>query len=296
MSSGGGAWASPSAARWAGLVNDLNNDPRIHKNFQFWFFTYNSGNPISYSAARLREAITETVETLDPDRKDLAANEIILIGHSQGGLLVRLAISDSTGLDWKELGVPVPDLLELDEESRQGITEVLEFKPTPGVTRAIFIATPHRGSFMAGGWVGSLGASLVSVSENVLKIPLATLTVPIRMATGQPQQEVLMVPQSAVSGMAPNSRFVELLQEVPMSPSVKKNSIIAVRGDGPIEKGTDGVVAYRSAHIEEAESELVVPSGHSVQSDPRAVAEVQRILIQHLSELKEPSSSPGSPR
>jgi hypothetical protein len=52
-----------------------------------------------------------------------------------------------------------------------------------------------------------------------------------------------------------------------------------VQGDGPIETGNDGVVQYSSAHIDEAESELVVRSGHSVQSNPKTVAEVRRILL-----------------
>ena len=44
-----------SAARWADLVNDLLSDPRIRDTFEFWFFTYDTSNPIVYSAARLRK-------------------------------------------------------------------------------------------------------------------------------------------------------------------------------------------------------------------------------------------------
>ena len=48
------------------------------------------------------------------------------------------------------------------------------------------------------------------------------------------------------------------------------------------EERNDGVVAYRSAHIDEAVSELVVqPSGHSVQVTPQAIEEVRRILLEH---------------
>jgi hypothetical protein len=43
------------------------------------------------------------------------------------------------------------------------------------------------------------------------------------------------------------------------------------------------VVAYRSAHIDEAVSELVVRSGHSVQGNPHATEEIRRILLEHLS-------------
>jgi hypothetical protein len=63
------------------------------------------------------------------------------------------------------------------------------------------------------------------------------------------------------------------------------NSIIAVRGAGPIEEDEDGVVAYRSAHLDGVESELVIRSGHSLQDQPEAVEEVRRILLFHARDL-----------
>jgi len=57
-----------------------------------------------------------------------------------------------------------------------------------------------------------------------------------------------------------------------------------VRGDGPVEDGSDGVVRYESAHIDGVESELIVRSGHSVQANPQTVLEVRRILLLHAEE------------
>ena len=71
------------------------------------------------------------------------------------------------------------------------------------------------------------------------------------------------------------------LQSIPVVPSVKVNSIIAVEGDGPPDQGDDGVVKYSAAHIEPVESELIVRSGHSVQGNPNAIEEVRRILRLH---------------
>ena len=50
------------------------------------------------------------------------------------------------------------------------------------------------------------------------------------------------------------------LAATPVSPKVAAHSIIAVEGDGPVETGDDGVVSYKSAHIPEAKSGLVVRS------------------------------------
>jgi hypothetical protein len=64
---------------------------------------------------------------------------------------------------------------------------------------------------------------------------------------------------------------------------VDAHSIIAVKNpDAPKEKWNDGVVEYKSAHIEGVVSELIVNSGHSTQDEPATIEEVRRILIEHL--------------
>lgn len=279
-----------SPGRWAGLFNDLNNYSEIQKHFQFWFFSYNSGNPIAYSAARLREAIQETLQRLDPEGDDPALRQMVLIGHSQGGLLVRLAISDSTKLDWQKFGMQAPEALDVSDDERQALEEVLLFTPVPSVKRAVFIATPHRGSFIAGGFFGRIGARLVSVSKSVLSLPLRAAQMPVRLATtGQLVEEhddEDTGPLTAVDNMAPNSRFNKVVAELPMAPGVPRHSIIAVRGDGPPEEGNDGIVDYKSAHLDDVASEVVVRSSHSVQSNPNTVREVRRILLEHLKEME----------
>ena len=78
-----------SPARWADLVNELEADPRIAPRVQLWFFTYNTGLPILYSGGLLRETLTKTVAELDPQGTDPAMRHMVLIGHSQGGLLAK---------------------------------------------------------------------------------------------------------------------------------------------------------------------------------------------------------------
>jgi hypothetical protein len=41
------------------------------------------------------------------------------------------------------------------------------------------------------------------------------------------------------------------------------------------------VVPYQSAHLDGADSELAVPSWHSVQETPAAILELRRILALH---------------
>ena len=44
----------------------------------------------------------------------------------------------------------------------------------------------------------------------------------------------------------------------------------------------DGIVPYGSAHIEGAQSELIIKWGHNVPSSPACAAEVRRILLLSL--------------
>jgi hypothetical protein len=63
-----GTFSSP--VWWAEMLNSLEADPVVQKRCQFWWFIYNSGNPMVYSATRLRDALLEKVKELDPEGTD----------------------------------------------------------------------------------------------------------------------------------------------------------------------------------------------------------------------------------
>jgi hypothetical protein len=68
-----------------------------------------------------------------------------------------------------------------------------------------------------------------------------------------------------------------------MPGGIHAHSIIPTLQDGPLEDRDDGVVKYKSAHIDGVESEVVIEhSGHSTQGNPLTVREVRRILIEEL--------------
>ena len=62
------------------------------------------------------------------------------------------------------------------------------------------------------------------------------------------------------------------------------HSIIGDRGRGPGPTSSDGVVPYWSSHLEGAQSEKLVPHGHSCTHSEAVTAEIARILHQHLRE------------
>jgi hypothetical protein len=81
--------------------------------------------------------------------------------------------------------------------------------------------------------------------------------------------------------MNPHNSFIRTLAGIPIAPGIHAHSIVAVKGDGPLEGASDGVVAYGSAHLEGVESEKVVRSGHSAQGNAEVIEEVRRILLLH---------------
>jgi pimeloyl-ACP methyl ester carboxylesterase len=266
-----------SAGRWADMLNDLESDPRIRENYQFWFFSYDTGNPIAYSASLLRESLRDAVQRFDPDGTDSALRDMVLIGHSQGGLLVKMTSVDSGDRFWKESSrVPLEEL-RVAPETRKLLEDALFIEPEPYVGRVVFIATPHRGSFRAGSRVAHWLSALVKLPSQLGRAGLDILNNEPNLF----RVEGLKRLPSSLDNMTPGNAMVKVLSSLPVSADIPAHSIIAVKGDGPVEADDDGIVEYSSAHIEEAVSELVVQSNHSVQDHPHAIEEVRRILLLH---------------
>jgi hypothetical protein len=204
---------------------------------------------------------------------------MVIVGHSQGGLLTRMTVVSTGSKLWNAVSYRPLDALHLSDDTRSLLKRALFVEPLPFVKRVVFIATPHRGSHLAGiQIVGSVLQRIVSTPARLVRGTaellanrdafLASLTASNRLPT-------------AVDNMSPRHPFVQTLSTIPVAPGVAVNSIIAVRGKGPVASGEDGVVAYESAHLEGVESELVVRWKHSVQEHPAAIEEVRRILYLH---------------
>ena len=280
-----------SPARWAELINELENDRRFWQNYEIWLFIYNTGNPIAYSALLLRDAVTEVVAELDPAGVDPGLKNMVVIGHSQGGLLTKMSVID-TGMALWPFRVP-PEELDVSAETRDLLTRALIIRPLPFVKEVVFVATPHRGSFQALGFFGNIASWLVNLPGRFTRLSLELLTL---QKQGLVLGSISGVPTSIIN-MNPNNRFIRSLSEIPLAPGVVAHSIIAVQGNGPIGEGDDGVVKYSSAHIDSVASEKVVRSSHSTQGHPETIQEIKRILFERLKTSNDLSATrPSSSR
>ena len=282
-----GTAGSPSD--WAATFNVLQADPLLRTRYQFWYFIYNTGNPIAYSGMLLREGLDQLVTELDPAGADTALRQLIIAGHSQGGLVTKLAVVRSTTEFIHQVSDQPIDTWNLPEADRQLLRGALVIEPSPYVRRVIFVSTPHRGSILVGNWIQKLAQRLIKTPQDLTRLSkdLATLNLgtqqsaAIRKLRGK-------VPTS-VANMNPDNPFLNILHDLPLADGVIGHSIIAVKPGMDIKTGNDGVVAYTSAHLEGMASEFVVRDKHTCQDNPVVIEEIRRIL---LSSVQPPPPSP----
>jgi pimeloyl-ACP methyl ester carboxylesterase len=257
-----------SPATWTPMLNRLRGDAGIRRNYQFWFYSYPSGYPFPYSAAILRREL-DAAETRFPLGKPM-----VVIGHSMGGCISRLLITDTGNQLWKQMFGKPPEKTSLSPGAREIYTEALIFRHRPEIGRVIFISAPLRGSDLASNWIGRIGSSLVRAPSTLLGVGDAVLDI----ATFNFGDLKLKHIPNSVDTLAPNNRFVKAINTIPITPSIPYHTIIGDRGKGDAPNSSDGVVPYWSSHMEGAQSELIVPSGHPAHQNPKAIEEVRRIL------------------
>ncbi len=273
-----GTFSSP--ATWAELVNEVENDPEISSRYQPWLFIYPTGNPVAYSGGWLVDTLRHAVSVLDPEGVDPALQRMVVVGHSQGGLLTKLTVVDSGDQFWRNVSNRPLEELALAPESIEQLRRSLFFEPLPFIERVVFMSTPHGGSYLSDFRIASWISRLVKAPAH-----LTRLTVDLATHGGDALvMRSLTRPPTSLDNMASRNPLLQTLRDLPIAPGVVAHSIIAVRGGSPPEGGSDGVVRYESAHIEGVESELVVDSDHSVQMQQRAIQELRRILLEHVGE------------
>lgn len=271
-----GTNSNPSV--WANMANDLLSHPRIREHFSFWFFAYDSGSPILYSGMKLRRALLEVVSVLGPSGSYPCLQDMAVIGHSQGGLLTKLTAIDSGTRFWDTIARKPFDEVKFRPETRALLREAMFLEPLSFVRRLVFIATPHRGSFLASPRiVRRLAGRLIRLPRDLMVVSADVAGVAESAPTALRRTRM----STSLDNMSPDNPFIQTLAEIPVAPGVAQNSIVAVRGDGPPEGGNDGVVRFSSAHRPNADSELIVRSGHSTQSNPHTINEVERVLRLH---------------
>jgi pimeloyl-ACP methyl ester carboxylesterase len=276
-----GLASSPEA--WINLANEVLGDETLRQNFQIWQIYYPTNVPIYFNNYEINKAIKQTLEHFDPEGTAPASRDILLIGHSMGGILSRLMVSSSGDRLWDAFLKKYPLEGRRLERVRKELGPYMYFEPLPQVSRVIFIATPHKGTpvvdFALARWI----AKFIKVPFSVLGRLKDVAQLLVDPSSANPVS--LIRSFNSIDNLSSRDPFVQLTAELPISPKVRYHSIIGnYKTRLPLPDSSDGVVPYESAHLAGADSEKVISSGHSVQEMPEAIIEIRRIMHLHLKE------------
>ena len=255
---------------WVQTINGLQADPEIRKHYQFWVFAYPTGNPILYSALRLREELARA-DKLYPNHRPY-----VVVGHSMGGMLTHMQVVTATQAMWEKTPGQIAKSIFRQNSRDSLIVRATIFQANPRIKRVVFICTPHRGSEMASSGLGRFGISLISLPLNIAtKMKDALTSADLVQLTGSSKR----LPNS-ITGLKPSNPGLPVINSAPIS--VPYHSIIGDRGKGDSPNSTDGVVPYWSSHLDGAQSECIVPGPHGSCELPQTIAELDRILRLNL--------------
>ncbi len=276
-----------SQATWAPMIESLRADPVIRQNYQVWFFSYASGNPYPASASMLRQQL-DAIHARYPDHK-----KMVVLGHSMGGMISRVLMTDSGMTLWNATYDKPPGEMGFAPETRKVMTDALIFQHRPEISRVIFLSPSHRGANMATNFMGKLGSKLIGGPIDLIKGDTSALAKIKPASTGA---QLKKMPNS-IDFLNPENRFVKNLDKLPLAKGIPYHSILGDRGKGgnlsrtePI--SSDGIVPYWSSHLDGAQSEIIIPSGHWTNQHPLGIAEVRRILYLHLGKKAAPAARP----
>lgn len=259
-----------SPETWVNLTNNILGDPVLRENYQVWMMAYSTNMPIFESRFQIHALLQQAFAQVESNSN--SAKDAVLIGHSMGGIISRLLVSDA---DISKQAIP---LMNYEQYSRLQqnpvIAERFQFKADLPFSRAVFVAAPHRGSDLTDRWY-------VEWAKKLVKLPTSFFEqVDVRLDAKNSTQGLI---HSGPDDLSPNSRFMQLTHQIMPKAGLPYHSILgnATKFDTP-QRMSDGIVPYASSHLEGAQSEQVFKGGHSIHAKPETILELRRILHEHL--------------
>ncbi len=273
-----GLMSSPRT--WFAAFNQLNSDTALRERYQFLVFAYPTGYPIPYSAANLRRAIREFQQKYDPGYNNPAMRKMVVIGHSMGGLLASAQVRESgDAFTSKFFTKPIDQIEGFSEQQKTALKDLFVYSANPALTRAVFVAAPHRGSEIAVKSIGELGVALI-------KFPLKAVTatsIPVVDGMTELARTLLASRPDGIKDLEPYAPELMAVLEQKIRKGVIIHSIIGRHNPKDVvENSTDTVVPYWSSHLDSAVSQKVVHAKHTtITGNQDSNEEIRRILYLH---------------
>jgi pimeloyl-ACP methyl ester carboxylesterase len=261
---------------FAQMINDLRSDPVLEERYQFWAFSYATGNNFLRSARLLRRDLDRARATFDPGGTDPALGQMVLVGYSMGGLVSKAQVTWSGQAVWETVFSRPLESLCLEPETRLLLAETLFFEPRPSIGRVIYLATPHRGANMANAVIGRL-------ADRLVRLPDDTREAYRRVYGDNPGafRPGFARPVSSIDLLQNDHPLLMTLDQLPRLPTVTFHNIVGLQQKHDLKPPGDGIVPLTSSLIGGVASELFIDEGHvEMPTNPAAIAEIRSILLE----------------
>ena len=199
-----------------------------------------------------------------------------------GGLISQMLTINSGNKLWSSVSNRPVESLKANAEVKSDIRRVFFFESNPSVDRIVTIASPYNGSSLSNRFTQWLSGSLVWLPAKTYQLSRV-----IFEQDDKSWWDSFATQRTSMDSLTKQSGVLRLIRETRVPDDVKHHNIVGIKRGSSQANWTDGVVAYRSAHCADASSEKIVRASHSeVHRHPEAVAEVRRILLEHLLETQ----------
>lgn len=270
-----------AAVSWSSTINELQQDGWSTDRYQFWFFQYPSGLSFLDNAAELRRQLHCLTARLDPHGQDAALNDVMLIGHSMGGLIAKGQASSSGNRLWESAFNAPLNELRIGPQAARDLRDSFYFTPSPRVSHVVYIATPHRGASIA----RRVPGRLISI---VAQVPSEVLSEHRELVLKNPFQvksELRFRMPVSIDLLKPNSQILQTLDQIRVDDHVRTDSIIGYGQSHAWNEDSDGVVPISSAIVNESSTTTYVPAEHTdMQDHPITIAQLSSLFRQRLVE------------
>lgn len=282
-----GLWDGPTT--WAHMINDLRANRELHENYQFWFYSYPTAQPFWVSANQFRKDLRAIRGEVDPERVNPVMDEMVLVGHSMGGLISTLQTIDSGDRFWDIVSDRPISELKGNPETVAAVEEMFYFESNPSIKKLITLATPFKGSDFA-------NRATQWISQRLITLP--TLITNDFEKLAMENSDVFKDPyfltrSNSIDSLATTNPMFKVIAEAefPKRLSIHnvvgrldKKSVFSRQSAEESDVG-DGVVALSSGVCSSADSQVFVAAEHSkLHQQPGSILEVRRLLLEQLAE------------
>ncbi|MDB2687689.1 alpha/beta fold hydrolase [Mariniblastus sp.] len=282
-----GLWDGP--ATWAHMINDLAANRELHDNYQFWFYSYPTAQPFWVSANQFRKDLRAIRIEVDPQQTNPVMDEMVLVGHSMGGLISMLQTIDSGERFWEIVSDRPISELKGDPEAKAALQEMFYFEANPSIKKLITLATPFKGSDFA-------NRTTQWISQRLITLP--TLITSDFGKLALQNADILKDPyfltrSNSIDSLATTNPMFKVIAESKLPKGLSFHNVVGrLDKTGMFGRQTaegsdvgDGVVALSSGVCPLARSQVYVSAEHTtLHQQPGSILEVRRLLLEQLAE------------